>query len=68
MRTVEGQLIVSKRNNAKNTSRKRILSLINQQKERDRSVALHTNVNAQIENVPITEVAYHYNKPSPITC
>ena len=47
-RTVEGQLIKSKHNNAKNTSRKRIQSLINQQTERDRNVALYTNVDIQI--------------------
>ena len=52
-RTVEGQLIGSKRNNAKNTLQKLIQSLINQQTERDRIVALRTDVNVQIENVPI---------------
>ena len=52
-RTVEGQLIGSKRNNAKNTSQKRIQSLINQQIDLDHSVSLRTNANVQIENVPI---------------
>ena len=53
--TVEGQLIGSKRNNVKNAPRKRIQSLINQQKERDRNVALYTNVDVQIENIPNKE-------------
>ena len=47
-RTVEGQLIGSKRNDAKNASRKRTQSLINEQKERDRKVELYTNVDIQI--------------------
>ena len=71
MRTVEGQLIGSKRNNAKNTPRKRIQSLINQQTEQDRIVALRTNVNVHIEDVPIKEcslpvqqdVPYHMPTP-----
>ena len=50
-RTVEGQLIGSKRNDVKNTSRKRIQSLINQQTEHDRNVALYTNVDSQIDDV-----------------
>ena len=54
-RTVEGKLIGSKRNKANNTSRKRIQSLINQQTERDRNVALYTTVDVQIENVPSKE-------------
>ena len=54
-RTVEGQLMGSKRNDAKNTSRKRIQSLIIQQKERDCNVELYTYIDSQIENVPNEE-------------
>ena len=54
-RTLEGRLISSKRNNAKNTLQKRIQLLVDQQTERDLSVALYTNVDVQIENVPIEE-------------
>ena len=69
--TVEGKIIGSKRNNTKNTWRKRIQSLINQHTEQDCSVALHTNISVQIENVPNKEcslpvrqtVTYHMPTP-----
>ena len=61
-RTVERQLIGSKRNYSKNTSRKRIQSLINQQTDQYRSVTLHTNVNVQIENVPIKEYSLTFQQ------
>ena len=47
-RTVEGQIIGSKRDDVKNTSRKIIQSLINQQREQDRNVEQYTNVDSQI--------------------
>ena len=50
-RTVKGQLIGSKRNEVKNTSRKRIQSLINQQRELDRNIEQYTNVDSQIEDI-----------------
>ena len=61
-RTVEGQLIGIKRNNAKNTSQKRIQSLINQQIDLDHSVSLRTNANVQIENVPIKECSLTFEQ------
>ena len=50
-RTVEGQLIGSKLNDVKNTSRKRIQSLINQQRKQDRNIEQYTNVDSQIEDI-----------------
>ena len=50
-RTVEGQLIGSKLNDVKNTSRNRIQSLINQQRERYRNIDQYTNVDSQIEDI-----------------
>ena len=50
-RTVEGQLIESKRNNVKNISRKIIQSLINQQRERDQNSEQYNNVDIQIEDI-----------------
>ena len=67
-RTVEGQLIGSKRNDAKNTSQKRIQSLINQQRERDCNVEQYTNVDRQIENVTNEECNIPVKKKTPMTC
>ena len=70
-RTVEGQLIGSKHNDTKNTSRKRIQSLINQHTEQDRNIALYTNVDRQNENVPNKECSIPvqqtetYDMPTP---
>ena len=49
--TVEGQLIESKRNDVKNTPRKIIQSLINQQRERYRNIEQYTNIINQIEDI-----------------
>ena len=70
-RTVEGQIIGSKYNDTKNTPRKRIQSLINQQKEQDLNIELYTNADSQIENVPNKECSIPvqqtdtYDMPTP---
>ena len=70
-RTLEGQLIGSKRNDVKNTSQKRIQSLFNQQRERDRNIEQYTNVDSQIEdikngecNIPVRQTD-RYDIPAP---
>ena len=70
-RTVEGKLIGRKRNDVKNTARKRIRSLINQHRERDRNIEQYTNVDIQIEditneecNIPVRQTD-RYDLPAP---